>query len=215
MIHLVRTQEPEILKSKKDKWLQTFIESGKKRPPNSQYAHNEIKDGLYGISHRKCFYCERLLKGVNEEVDHQIEVSIDRTKSFVWENLYLCCDNCNGKKNHIEIPINEALDPFVNTDDEIESNITFENEIVRMKDNSEFGEKTITKYKLDSMGLDFVRSQFITKFYEEYTNLLEKTKQEGNREFTQEEIDSIRKYSYRDHPFSLMFKVLLRKKGLI
>lgn len=35
---------------------------------------------------------------------------------YEWDNLYLSCDNCNGKIPHSTISIQDALDPCRHTD---------------------------------------------------------------------------------------------------
>lgn len=89
MRHIDRFYKPQILKEKDEEWTRKFLESGKNRPSSKQYAHKDIIDALMNLSNGKCFYSEKKLQGLPKEVDHLIEVSIDKSKAFEWENLYL------------------------------------------------------------------------------------------------------------------------------
>lgn len=212
MIHLERLPEPDVLIRKKTEWLQRFLASGKDRPTSSTYGHPEIRATLYTISHNKCFYCERKLQERESEVDHYIEIAVERSSSFNWENLFLSCDNCNKKIQHDVIPVEHALNPFLHTDAQIEEHITFSDEIIRMKNHSEIGENTIKKFRLDK--LEHIRLQYFKAFANEYMYVSDQARADG-REFTEEEKESLRSYSYPDRPFSLMFKVILRKRNLM
>ncbi len=214
MIHLERLPEPEILIRKKAEWLKKFLESGKDRPESSTYGHKDIRAQLYSISYNKCFYCERKLSEKESQIDHYIEVANAAGKdlAFEWNNLFLVCDNCNKKVPHNAIPVENALNPFVYSNDEIEQHITFDVEIIRIKNNSEIGAKTIQKFRLDK--LEHIRLQFYREFTEQYTKILKRTKTE-NREITEDEKEQLKSFSYPDHPFSLMFKVILRKENLL
>ena len=214
MIHLTRLPEPKILVQKKAEWLNKFLQSGYARPSNTTYGHTEIRRDLDTISHHKCFYCERLLRGVPKEIDHYIEITCDRTEAFKWENLFLACSNCNDKIPHNVIPVGDALNPFLHTNEQIEEHVTFNSEVIRIKNDSLLGNRTIKKYRLDSDVLEFTRSKFLNKFYEDLLNIRDKCSQE-NRFMNEDETEALRKYSYPDHPYSLMFKVILRKRNLL
>ena len=163
-----RLPEPQILIEKKATWINNFIASGNKRPDSSKYAHNTIKIQLNSMSFNKCFYCETKLKGLSKEVDHHIEVSVNKNLSYEWANLYLSCDNCNNKIPHSHIPIDEALNPCIDSDERIKEHLTFTKEIIEPKDNSDLGLKTIQKYRLDTELLDNRRLKQINLFYQRF-----------------------------------------------
>jgi uncharacterized protein (TIGR02646 family) len=117
---LTRLPEPQILIERGSTWTNDFINSTKTRPDSSKYGHEKIRIQLATMSFHKCFYCESKLKLEPKEVDHHVEVSIQKNLAFHWENLYLSCDNCNNKISHDAIPINTALDPCRNNDAEIQ-----------------------------------------------------------------------------------------------
>ena len=182
--------------------------SGKGRPDSNKYAHKDIRRDLNSMSHYKCFYCETKLKDAPKEVDHHVEVSVDKNQAFEWTNLYLCCDHCNKKIAHNAIAVHHALSPCQHTDAEIQAHLTFEEELIMPHRNSELGLLTIQKYRLDSELLDHKRLKYINLF----KNLLIQILRE-NRTITQEERDAMESFKRKDNPYSLMFKVLLEKYG--
>jgi uncharacterized protein (TIGR02646 family) len=208
MIAIQRLPEPQILIDKKKEWLDAFLASGKKRPDSSKYAHEMIRNDLNSMSYYKCFYCETKLKGASKEVDHHIEVSVDKSKAFEWTNLYLCCEHCNKKLSHHSIAVHDALNPCKDTDADMEAHLTFEDELITPNHNSELGLKTIQKYRLDSELLDHKRLKYINLFKTLLIQILRE-----KRSITQAEREAIESFKRIDNAYSLMFKVLLQKNG--
>lgn len=211
---LQRLPEPQILIVRKATWLTNFLASGKKRPDSSKYAHNSVKVQLNSMSHNKCFYCETKLKGKRKEVDHHIEVSVDNNLSFEWTNLFLSCDNCNNKIPHSTISINDALNPCSNTDLEIKEHITFDDEIIEPKNNSELGLRTIKKYRLDTELLDTRRLKSLKIFYKLIYEIKNNQVLENRNTLTVEELNAIYKFKMPNNSYSLMFDVLIEKYNL-
>ncbi|QXP52490.1 HNH endonuclease [Cellulophaga sp. HaHa_2_1] len=211
---LQRLPEPQILIDRKVTWLSNFLASGKKRPDSSKYAHNSIKIQLNSISHNKCFYCETKLKGKRKEVDHHIEVSVDKSFSFQWTNLFLSCDNCNNKIPHSTISINDALNPCANTDIEIKEHITFNDEIIEPRNNSQLDLSTIKKYRLDNELLDTRRLKSLKMFYKLIYEIKNNQVIENRNTLTTEELNTIHKFKMPNNSFSLMFDVLIEKYNL-
>lgn len=208
---LQRLPEPQILINRKNTWLTSFLASGKKRPDSSKYAHNSIKVQLNSTSFNKCFYCETKLKGKRKEVDHHIEVSVNPDLSYEWTNLYLSCDNCNNKIPHSTISINDTLNPCSNTDEEIMEHLTFEDEFIEAKNNSQLGLRTIQKYRLDTEIVDTRRLKSLKIFYKFILEIKENQINEGRDGLTDEEINAINGFKAINHSFSLMFSVLIEK----
>ncbi|WP_417364531.1 HNH endonuclease [Galbibacter sp.] len=206
-----RLPEPQILIDRKNAWLTSFLASGKKRPDSSKYAHNSIKIQLNSMSFNKCFYCETKLKGKRKEVDHHIEVSVNPNLSYEWTNLYLSCDNCNNKIPHSTISINDTLNPCLNTDEEIMEHLTFQDEFIEAKNNSQLGLRTIQKYRLDTEILDTRRLKSLKIFYKLILEIKENQINEGRDFLTDEEINAINGFKVINHSFSLMFSVLIEK----
>ena len=206
---LTRLPVPQILLEKGDNWLQNFLESGKSRPDSSKYAHETVKAQLKSMSFHKCFYCESKLTDLPKEIDHHVEVSIDKTLAFIWENLYLSCDNCNNKLNHAAIPITEALDPCRNTDKEIQEHITFKDECITAVNNSSLGLKTIQKYRLNTELLDKRRINLLKSFYKVLDVVRQRQIADSGRIMSRKDIDILKYFTQDDQPYSLMFKVIL------
>ena len=151
MRHIERLPRPAILEERSEQWRDAFVNSEKRRPDNSKYAHPQIRESLNAMSFQKCFYCERKLKDVPQEIAHFIEVAERRDLAYEWNNLYLACDNCNDKTPNRSIPVTEVLDPCQHSDTEIQHHLTFEDEVIRARNDSGLGRKTIQKYKLDTV----------------------------------------------------------------
>jgi len=211
---LIRLPEPQILTVRKTVWLTNFLASGKSRPDSNKYAHDQIKTQLNSMSYNKCFYCETKLKGQAKEIDHHIEVSIDPTLAFEWENLYLSCDSCNNKIPHSAISINDALNPCTNTDNEIKEHITFNEELIEPRNNSPFGLKTIQKYRLDSEVLDSRRLKSLKVFLVLLNTIRKSQIQESRNYLTNNEIDALHRFKGIDNSFSLMYTIIIEKYGL-
>lgn len=207
MRHINRLPEPDILRQKGSQWLADFLESGKKRPDSSKYAHENIKQSLESMSHTKCYYCECSLKEFGEEVDHHIEVTVDKTLAFEWTNLYLSCPDCNKKIAHDTIPVEDALDPLVDTDDEIKKHLTFVEDTIIEVNSSVKGQKTIQKYRLDSKIQDNRRQRQLNKLLKTILKCFEKG---GISGLTEQDKESIRRYTYPSSPYSYMCECYLR-----
>ena len=208
---LTRLPEPQILIDRGSTWTNDFITSTKPRPDSSKYGHDKIRIQLISMSFCKCFYCESKLTDKPKEVDHHIEVSVRRELSFTWDNLYLCCDNCNNKLNHATIPIDKALDPCRNDDSEIQEHLTFVNEMITSVDGSTLGFNTIQKYRLDSELLDKRRITQLNIFYRVLDSIRQNQIKNGGRKINQSELSLLNRFKQSDQPYSLMFKVILDK----
>lgn len=214
MRHIDRLPMPAILREKQDEWQARYeeklVENPKARPDSSKYAHKEIKDTLYAMSYGKCFYCETKLSGGNKEVDHFIEVAIDHSKAYEWENLYLTCSNCNDKIDHAAIPVAEALDPCRDSDVEIQQNITYVDEQICAVLDSRKGLNTIKKFRLNTELLDMRRGQWLNKLLKTVTEIQERMIEEGRKTVTDAERKSLLRYTLPDQPYSLMSEVYLK-----
>ncbi|WP_158850458.1 HNH endonuclease [Algibacter sp. L1A34] len=209
-----RLPEPQILIDRKITWRDNYIASGKKRPDSSKYAHNTVKTQLESMSFHKCFYCETKLKGKRKEVDHHIEVSVDKTLSYEWDNLYLSCDNCNGKIPHSTISIQDALDPCRHTDVTIKEHLTYENEFIQPRNNSVLGLRTIKKYRLDRELLDNRRLKQLNNFLQLFIEIRNAQQIEARNHLTEAELNAIYSFKRIDNSFSLMFELIIEHYGL-
>jgi uncharacterized protein (TIGR02646 family) len=208
MRSLSRLDKPRILIDKEKEWLDALITSGKKRPDSSKYGNRKVLNELMNISSTKCYYCESLLKGVPSEIDHYIEVACDKMLSYQWENLYLSCSNCNSKTPHNIIPVSDALDPFLDSDEEIERHLVFDDELILPKNDSAKGRLTIRKFKLDSEYLDYLRLKELKKF-SKLLQQFQKTAIAEKRELNKSELEVLQRFTYFESPYSLMFNSYL------
>ena len=211
MIHIDRLSKPEILVRKEKEWIDNFIASNKKRPDNSKYGHKQIRNSLNSMSFHKCFYCERKLTGIPNEIDHYIEVADPSGKNlaFKWENLFLACDNCNNKLKNTDIPVSSALNPCINSDTEIQENITFKDELITAKNNTELGLQTIKKFRLDTELLDMIRSKQLNLFNKVLVQIQKNQIKDSRKEMNKIEKESLLSFAQKDHQFSLMFRIIL------
>ena len=214
MRHLDRLPKPNILLRKEEIWTSNFIASGNTRPDNSKYGHKDIVADLNSISYHKCFYSEQKLKGIPKEIDHHIEVSERKDLAYDWNNLYLSSSECNNKLSNSIISVNDVLNPFVNSDEEIEEHLIFEDECITAKNGSELGLITIKKFRLDSQNLDFLRSKKLREFEQVFIQILKNQNAEKRENLTIQENEVLYRFAQPDHSFSLMFRLLLKKHNL-
>lgn len=215
MRHIDRLLEPEILSRKHEWWQQQFDErraaNPKYRPDASKYGNKQIREVLDACSHGKCFYCESKLKGELKEIDHLKEVAIAPELAFTWTNLYLSCHHCNDKIDHNGIPVEEVLDPCSATDEEIQRNITFEDECICIQPGSDKGLKTIQKFHLNSDSLDLKRGKWLRKITDKALSIQRTMIVEGRKQMSASEKQSLLLYVQCDQPYSLMSEIFLKK----
>ena len=215
MIHIDRLPCPGILANTQEEWQQKYEEklkeSPKARPDSSKYAHKDIRKQLWAMSHGKCFYCESPLVDTPKEVDHFIEVAADSSMAYEWRNLYLACQNCNDKLPHGAIPVSEVLDPCRDSDKEIRSNITYEDEVIRAIPGSPKGMKTIEKYRLNTELLDSKRAKWLNKIAKAIIDIQADQIKEGRTCCNEEEARRLQLFMQPDSPYSLMSTIYIGK----
>lgn len=211
MIHIARLPEPDILRDKKQAWTESLLEKRKNapkaQPRSDQYAHAEIKDTLWRMSHHKCFYCEQSVKEANSNVDHYIEHALRPELAFEWGNLYGSCQDCNSKKkDHTHIPVDICVDPCDPAIDPAD-HLNFSVEMIGGL--SEKGLNTIKKYSLDREDLDRKRAKKLLEFEQRLRKIREK-----DGPGSQREKDLLRAFAQATQPFSLMFVKYLQTENL-
>lgn len=215
MIPLTRPGEPEVLAESKERWLARYLErralSPGLRPPGAQYAHAMIVRVLEGMSFKKCFYCKA--KPDRRTVDHYIEVAERPDLAFSWSNLYLACQDCQGKQPNKDNPSLDCLDPCDPSFMPLE-HLTFTAEQITAKSGSNRGYNTIQKYRLDDERLDFKRLKRLKKFYEARDEIRVAMIADGRNVMSAFELETLRRFRERDQPYSLMFDVYLSTMGL-
>jgi uncharacterized protein (TIGR02646 family) len=160
------------------------------------------------MSHNKCYYCESLLKGTIKEIDHFIEVSERKALAFEWTNLFLSCENCNNKMSNLSISVDDALNPCIDTDDEIEKHISFEDEQITFL--TDKGDNTIKKFRLSTERLDYLRMRPLQIFTQELIQILQMMNQDGRKKMNETEKKSLKRFAKADNNYSLMFAKYLK-----
>lgn len=73
------------------------------------WNHDDVVAQLRKDQHCKCYLCERTLI-TDFQVDHLQSRNKFPNLSYEWDNLFLCCSYCNGKKSdHFDKILNPAL----------------------------------------------------------------------------------------------------------
>lgn len=124
----------------------------------------------------------------------------------------MSCSNCNDKMDCQAIPIEEVLDPCKDSDEEIQANITFEDECIYSQPNSEKGMKTIQKFRLNTDSLDLRRSRWLRQIANEALEIRGRMIKEERKVETEEEKRRLLRYTQPDQPYSLMSEIYLRKR---
>lgn len=90
----------------------------------NKYRTDEILEALGTVFKNKCYLCEKKTSDASFfEIDHFIPVNEDIGKKYEWENLYLCCDDCNGARKK-KTPAGGYLDPC-NPNENVETEIEY------------------------------------------------------------------------------------------
>lgn len=215
MRNLSRLEKPNILQKKDIIWTQEFENSEKTRPDNSKYGHIEIRNELHRISFKIFFYSEVKFASETEgQVDHYYEVT-NKKLAVDWDNFFLAHKDCNqGKPSNKVIPNTETLNPFLDNDSEIENHLTFEDEFITSKNNSSKGLNTIKKYRLDKDIFCILRSKELSKFRNLLVQILQNINL-NNRKINEIEKNALNVFCQPDFPFSLMFRIHLKKHNLL
>lgn len=153
----------------------------------------------------------RRLNDLPNQVEHYIEVSVDHTLAFEWTNLYLSCENCNGKLSHKIIPVTEALNPCVDSDKEISSNMTYDGEYAVSVAVSVKGLKTINKFKLNEPVQALRRSKWLRLIAEEVIAIQKAMDKEERHAPAEAEKERFRRYMQPDQPYTLMSTIYLKR----
>lgn len=137
MINVLKNPEPEILTKQKNSWTtdllnllqqyHSFVKIPKKQRNflEARYKHPEIINALKSKNGSlKCVYCESYvdLSGPRN-VEHFHPKSLYPQETYEWDNLFICCANCNGQKNNFDTKQN----PFIHPEQEnAEEYLTFD-----------------------------------------------------------------------------------------
>jgi hypothetical protein len=168
MIKLVKGVAPEILKRKGQDWtrdLLAAVDADDKdliKALTKRYNHPDVKAALKSETQEKCAYCEAKVTDVaHGDIEHVTPKSIDRAKTFDWENLTFSCQLCNQNKSDKE----GIIDPYV---EEPSEHIFFAGAFA--KGRTLEGARTVLELKLNRLSLIESRNREI----ERYADQLEK-----------------------------------------
>ena len=89
--------------------------------------------------------------------------------------------------------------------------ITFKDEQIIAVSGSDKGLKTIQKYNLDSIEHDYYRQERYKYFNEKLHLIKDNMIIENRKRFSEKEIHLLESFTYKDEPYSLMFKALFSK----
>lgn len=105
MIRLAKGEEPQILRDNRENWTTELLaavaadDKNEIKKKTKRYNHPDVKDALKRETSEKCAYCEAKITVVaHGDIEHVSPKSLDRTLTFVWENLTFACQICNQKK---------------------------------------------------------------------------------------------------------------------
>lgn len=102
MMPMQRTQAPQSLKDNYRKWGREYKEKLNNPNVNNDFSwkgkYQEITSELFEITKNHCCFCDiHPLKASGATVEHFRPKSAFPLVSYVWENLFYCCTNCQKK----------------------------------------------------------------------------------------------------------------------
>jgi uncharacterized protein (TIGR02646 family) len=131
MIKINRSSCPKVLVKNGIKWtneLQLAATKPEKTTIRRKYKHKEIKRTLEEMCQKKCAYCESKLSHVAYgHIEHFRPFSRFEDLCFDWENLFLSCEICNGKRYKSDkFPITNNGETIINpAEDEPSEHLEF------------------------------------------------------------------------------------------
>jgi len=82
---------------------------------DNYYKKNDIKQLLKTIYNKKCAYCEKSILDNTPPIEHYRPKSVYYWLAFSWDNLLLCCEECNRSKSD-KFEFNGDIAEFKDTD---------------------------------------------------------------------------------------------------
>ncbi|WP_182446986.1 HNH endonuclease [Cereibacter sphaeroides] len=162
MIRLFKGAAPEILTRKGEDWtreLLAAVEAGdaeRIKVATRRYNHPEVKDALKDETKGKCAYCEAKVTDVaHGDIEHVTPKSVERMRTFDWENLTFSCQLCNQNKSDKA----GILDPYT---EEPSEHIFFAGAFAKGK--TPDGARTVLELKLNRIPLIESRNREIERY---------------------------------------------------
>lgn len=161
MILLRKLASPEILLAKGAEWTAEYLAAKTAGERVSEtvrfrYRHADVKATLHEEAHSKCVYCEtRVSVG---ETDHILPVKERPELLCSWENLALCCKECNRAKGSYFSATEPLVNPFV---DDPDKHLLFFGPLVLHRSGDDKGLRTAVRLELSRPDLLERRSRRI------------------------------------------------------
>jgi len=76
----------------------------------NSYKVASVQKRLTELYHLKCAYCEQKLLDSPKHIEHYRPKSIYYWLAYSWDNLFLCCGNCNSAKGNRFKILNNRVD---------------------------------------------------------------------------------------------------------
>lgn len=175
----------------------------------NKYRCEKVVRSLWKMQHEKCCYCEQIIpsEGHSKAVEHFKPKNIFKYLKNDWKNLLLACPQCNGKKSdkfpvkltdesnetkvvylktesHAEPliinPSNPEIDPETHIDFNVDMKDVEQYGIIKEKDNSLLGRKTIDVIGLDRVYYTRHRRELFRQLLAMYNTLLTALDQRNN-----------------------------------
>ena len=121
------------------------IQAGNKptKAQRDRYRHVSIKRALRAETNKKCAYCESIYSHVSfGDIEHITPKSVKPENTYVWENLTLACEICNGNKSVTE----NVIDPYCH---EPSDHLHFEGPVIIPWPGNDLGFNTVKELDLN------------------------------------------------------------------
>lgn len=127
MRRLQKAQKPVILEENEQLWLDA-VEANPSTTNKTRYRDPQIKRRLIEETHEKCAYCESKMHPVTpSHIEHKTPVVHSPELRFSWNNLTLCCPECNRRKGGFFDEHTGFIDPY---NDDVEGRLIHRGPIV-------------------------------------------------------------------------------------
>lgn len=182
-------------------WTEQLLAEDPAKPiPNKyrgRYRKDEIKSVLVQETGGKCAYCEAFVLAVaSGDIEHVACMSLNRHLAYEWQNLLLCCPECNQKKSDYNGDHGDLLNPVV---DDPTLHIVFAGPGPYTKNDSLRGRLTITELALGRAGLLIARHerlQAIEELIVRFEDEQELEKKQIWHQLIEKEMGATKSFSY-------------------
>ncbi len=211
MRNLSKHQEPVILNTNHQQWLEQYIANQGSTTKKYRYRHPDIKSTLKSETGYKCIYCEsKIGHNTPGDIEHKIPSSKHIELHFTWDNLTIACSECNRRKNDYYEEENEFLDPYC---DDVEGLLEHYGPLVHWRTNEHRAEITVRILDLNSQCRQELIERKIGKI-DEFTNLLERFITQENNILKALLWKQIEEMTSLNSEYSAMLVTILHQKNI-